>query len=33
MSEKADALRRAYDAHGRDDRALELATSMGLTKT
>ena len=31
MSEKADALRRAYDAHGRDDRALELATSIGLT--
>ena len=31
MSEKADALRRAYAAHGNDDRALELATNMGLS--
>ena len=31
MSEKADALLRTYTAHGNDDRALELATNIGLT--
>lgn len=31
MSDKADALRRAVAAHSEHDRALELATSLGLS--